>query len=949
MEPEELVTHLEDVDLRDAEEFRKKKETAILSIMFIDMVHSTALRETLGEIQFEYLRQQKKQELSVIIERNNHGKVIKDIGDGLLAVFAMPDLAVRIALHIQELLGEHQVFQVRIGIDMGQVTRESEQGIVKDVFGRHVNRAARLEALSEGGHVLVSYPIWDSAKGWLKHLEQISWKYHGSYELKGITEPQMVYEPYDCQQYVPLIALNGVKVAPEEELSYCQLCGRYVKLRDTCTCHTCGRSGICTTYCYDVQQRQCIECAARQLTVPAVQTAIPPSQTSLPVAPATRPEFDLFLIYAPQDQAFVLHLADYFVHAGLKIWRADEQIDVGDSVLEKVTCDLRRSRFAIVCLSRHFNASPWCRSEFAAVLRQAANERNACLLPVIVGDYQEVDIPDFLYDKYYVDVRTHDGIERLWRKVAPTIAPDNTPTDEVPLAIPETVRAAFNELQQQLLKLAIAPTASDSMVFEFDKIGIALLQLFEQFPRSIDVCAEMIAMYRQLAEQILHALHDQELRRVLLFRFRKVEEALEDRSGGFNYGDNVLARQMDLPLAESLYSCYGTTELQFEEHLTHLFSADELEESDGLDWLLRDGLAQAEARLRQCAERGVLKEVLAVLWKRMPRVFFHYSGELFWGLVKQMLLADPVKWKLRLYALKTLLKRSLTAAQAEDMLHNFVPAEQHVLSTLLLVHPKQECRELALTIMPPDIRWDILLSPHVPLLIVRELVAQSCQDGSDSYIKAVFLFLRPRLLAEDTPLALAETYQVLQVFYHHPVFLEETFFHALIDLHKQVLQKVQASPITQHLEAEFTKGFQAFCSKELLRDADITEMRHIPLPIQRKLAHDGYLPKFFICNTRDVIAVETVPHVERRPDVVKFFQLSRINARALEQLAANRHLMREYQNRAAFCRHPKANTTLVRSYLSSLTRADIKEIAHNRNVSSYARELALKYLSRYSA
>jgi hypothetical protein len=124
-------------------------------------------------------------------------------------------------------------------------------------------------------------------------------------------------------------------------------------------------------------------------------------------------------------------------------------------------------------------------------------------------------------------------------------------------------------------------------------------------------------------------------------------------------------------------------------------------------------------------------------------------------------------------------------------------------------------------------------------------------------------------------------------------------------------------------------------------------MQHIPLPIQRKLAHDGYLPKYFICNIRDVIALETVRHVEKRPDVIKFFRLRRINARALEKLAENRFLMKDHRLRSVFCHNPKANSVLIRKYLSTLTRREIKEIAIDKNVSAYARELASKYLSRF--
>ena len=128
---------------------------------------------------------------------------------------------------------------------------------------------------------------------------------------------------------------------------------------------------------------------------------------------------------------------------------------------------------------------------------------------------------------------------------------------------------------------------------------------------------------------------------------------------------------------------------------------------------------------------------------------------------------------------------------------------------------------------------------------MKELVEKSCHESSDSYIKALFLLLRPRLLHVNNPLSIGQAYHITRLFYHVPIFLQETFFQALIELHKRLNATAQRYPITRELDNEINQEFQAFCAKSRLRDVDITEMKHIPLPIQRKLAHDGYLPRFF--------------------------------------------------------------------------------------------------------
>ncbi len=156
------------VDLARAEAYRQRKITSVLAIVFTDVANSTALRESLGENRYEAIREAFDDKVASIFETDDDGAVVKSTGDGCLAVFAEPSAAVARCLQVQRELLTHEHFKLRIGIDMGQVSVKSARGIVRDVFGRHVNRAARIEALAEPGQVLVSFQVFDCAVGWLK-------------------------------------------------------------------------------------------------------------------------------------------------------------------------------------------------------------------------------------------------------------------------------------------------------------------------------------------------------------------------------------------------------------------------------------------------------------------------------------------------------------------------------------------------------------------------------------------------------------------------------------------------------------------------------------------------------------------------------------------------------------------------------------------------------------
>ncbi len=189
---------LTDTEIEPIDQFRREHKTAVLVVMFTDLKGSTELAEERGELHSQEIRKQHDKMLREIVELDGFGSVIKTIGDSLMCVFAEPSTAVQRAVEIQQLLHDFNTqhpdeadIGVRIGIHMGQVA--VEDSLRFDVFGRHVNRAARIEGLADAGQILMTLPVYDSARGWLAE-QDVLWQDHGDYHLKGIDEPVRVYE-----------------------------------------------------------------------------------------------------------------------------------------------------------------------------------------------------------------------------------------------------------------------------------------------------------------------------------------------------------------------------------------------------------------------------------------------------------------------------------------------------------------------------------------------------------------------------------------------------------------------------------------------------------------------------------------------------------------------------------------------------------------------------------
>jgi formylglycine-generating enzyme required for sulfatase activity/class 3 adenylate cyclase len=121
----------------------------------------------------------------------HHGRLIKNTGDGFIAMFDSPVEAVRCAIVIQQsMIGRNaalplaQWIRYRIGVNLGDVIVDAD-----DIFGDGVNIAARLESLAEPGAVYISGGIYEQ----IKHKLVCGYQSLGDQRVKNITDPVSVY------------------------------------------------------------------------------------------------------------------------------------------------------------------------------------------------------------------------------------------------------------------------------------------------------------------------------------------------------------------------------------------------------------------------------------------------------------------------------------------------------------------------------------------------------------------------------------------------------------------------------------------------------------------------------------------------------------------------------------------------------------------------------------
>ncbi|MCB4456730.1 adenylate/guanylate cyclase domain-containing protein [Leisingera sp. McT4-56] len=116
--------------------------------------------------------------------RSHGGRIIKLMGDGVLALFPSVISAVEAAAHIQADAARTRHLRLRIGINLGEVL--IAQG---DVFGDEVNIAARLENLARPGGVALSASAYDQVRNRIPY----DFEDFGQHEVKNIPDPVQVY------------------------------------------------------------------------------------------------------------------------------------------------------------------------------------------------------------------------------------------------------------------------------------------------------------------------------------------------------------------------------------------------------------------------------------------------------------------------------------------------------------------------------------------------------------------------------------------------------------------------------------------------------------------------------------------------------------------------------------------------------------------------------------
>lgn len=182
----------------------------LAAILFADIAGYTELSSHDEDLALALIESFQRISRQIVVDKG--GRVVKFLGDGMLAEFSSLDAAVNAAHglqhsfpYLEEVKESHA--SLRVGVHLGDIVF-GEDG---DVYGSGVNVASRIEGHAPLAGVVVS----DSAYQQLRHRRCFQFSSIGHKDLKGVPDPMELYVVLIADQDAPQPALRvQTKAAP---------------------------------------------------------------------------------------------------------------------------------------------------------------------------------------------------------------------------------------------------------------------------------------------------------------------------------------------------------------------------------------------------------------------------------------------------------------------------------------------------------------------------------------------------------------------------------------------------------------------------------------------------------------------------------------------------------------------------------------------------------------
>ncbi|MEM2970982.1 MAG: TIR domain-containing protein [Candidatus Bathyarchaeia archaeon] len=112
----------------------------------------------------------------------------------------------------------------------------------------------------------------------------------------------------------------------------------------------------------------------------------------------------VFLSYASSDREIAMKIANYLKDYGFRVWFDLWELSLGDSIISRIEKAISSSDYFIILVSPSSVKSKWVQRELTVALHELI-ERDVIIIPILISDVSENEIPIALRGIQWLDLR----------------------------------------------------------------------------------------------------------------------------------------------------------------------------------------------------------------------------------------------------------------------------------------------------------------------------------------------------------------------------------------------------------------------------------------------------------------------------------------------------------------------------------------------------------------
>ncbi|MFA0248031.1 toll/interleukin-1 receptor domain-containing protein [Vibrio sp. 10N.261.45.A4] len=246
----------------------------------------------------------------------------------------------------------------------------------------------------------------------------------------------------------------------------------------------------------------------------------------------------VFLSHSHADKPFARKLAASLRAAGHGVWIDEAEINIGDSLVEKIREGLDQVDFVAAILSSASIDSPWVTRELDIASNREIEEGRVVVLPLLV---EKVELPGFLKGKFYGDFTNEDQYHAVVKLLLRQLGE--------PTAVAQVSKAEIEALKEALAFAKQREAEQEEQLAQH--VAVALKGKSEKLVNAINAANQKYPAHAAINN--LHAFEVSGMPIVLDYLLWAIGKAM--RTGAHQL-DSLLTMDNKWPEATSMFEAY---------------------------------------------------------------------------------------------------------------------------------------------------------------------------------------------------------------------------------------------------------------------------------------------------------------------------------------------------------------------------------------------------------